>query len=88
VVNTGQFISPSRTSELGCATAKTDTAERIISMGRESLQVGWLGLFFFLNNKRQERIHSFERGSSRSHCVEVPFWKRLLDLSSDRILNK
>jgi hypothetical protein len=25
------------TSELGCATTKTDTAERIISMGRESL---------------------------------------------------
>jgi len=36
---TGLFISPSGTSELECATTKTDTAERSISIGRESLKV-------------------------------------------------
>ena len=36
---TGLFISPSRISELDCATAKTDTAEGSISIGRESLKV-------------------------------------------------
>ena len=41
--STGLFISPSGISELDCATTKTDTAERSISIGRESLQV-----FFFL----------------------------------------
>ena len=41
---TGLFISPSGISELDCATTKTDTAERSISIGRESLQV-----FFFLH---------------------------------------
>ena len=35
---TGLFISPSGISELDCATTKTDTAERSISIGRESLQ--------------------------------------------------
>ena len=39
---TGLFISPSGISELDCPTTKTDTAERSISIGRESLQV-----FFF-----------------------------------------
>ena len=39
---TGLFISPSGISELDCATTKTDTAERSISIGRESLQ------FFFV----------------------------------------
>jgi len=39
VLNTGLFISPSGISELDCATTKTDTAERFISIGRESLQV-------------------------------------------------
>jgi len=41
VVNcsTGLFISPFGISELDCATTKTDTAERSISIGRESLQV-------------------------------------------------
>jgi hypothetical protein len=33
------ILSPSRTSELGCATTNTDTAERSISIGREYLQV-------------------------------------------------
>ena len=42
-IYTGLFISPSGISELDCATTKTDTAERSISIGRESLQV-----FFFL----------------------------------------
>ena len=37
--NTGLFISPSGISELDCATTKTDTAERSISIGRESLVV-------------------------------------------------
>ena len=41
------FISPSRISELGCATTKTDTAERSISIGRESLQV----FFFFFGTR-------------------------------------
>ena len=36
---TGLFISPSGISELDCATTKTDTAERSISIGRESLNV-------------------------------------------------
>jgi len=36
---TGLFISPSGISELDCATIKTDTAERSISIGTESLQV-------------------------------------------------
>ena len=40
--NTGLFISPSGISELDCATTKTHTAERSISIGRESLEV-----FFF-----------------------------------------
>ena len=34
----GLFVSPSGISELDCATSKTDTAERSISIGRESLQ--------------------------------------------------
>ena len=36
---TGLFISPSGISELDCATTKTDTAEKSISIGREALQV-------------------------------------------------
>ena len=36
---TGLFVSPSGIFELDCATTKTDTAERSISIGRESLQV-------------------------------------------------
>ena len=39
---TGLFVSPSGISELDCATTKTDTAERSISIGRESLQVFFL----------------------------------------------
>ena len=39
IQNTGLFISPSGISELDCATNKTDTAERSISISRESLQV-------------------------------------------------
>jgi len=35
----GLFINPSGISELDCATTKTDTADRSISIGRESLQV-------------------------------------------------
>ena len=39
---TGLFISPSGISERDCATTKTDTAERSISIRRESLQVFFL----------------------------------------------
>ena len=39
---TGLFISPSGTSANDCATTKTDTAERSISIGRESLKVSFL----------------------------------------------
>ena len=42
-MNTGLFISPSGNSELDCATTKTYTAERSISIGKESLKV-----FFFV----------------------------------------
>ena len=38
-VYTGLFISPSGISELDCATTKTDTAKRSVSIGRESLQI-------------------------------------------------
>jgi hypothetical protein len=31
-----------------------------------------------LDEFKDMRILSFERGSSRSHCVEEPFWKRRL----------
>ena len=41
-IYTRLFISPSGISELDCATTKTDTAERSISIGRESLQVFFL----------------------------------------------
>jgi len=37
--NTGLFESPTGISELDRATTKTDTAERSISVGRESLKV-------------------------------------------------
>jgi hypothetical protein len=39
MIYTGLFISLSGISELDCVTTKTDTAERSISIGRESLQV-------------------------------------------------
>ena len=46
---TGLFISPSGTSELDCATTKKDTAERSISIGRESLKVFFvLGVWAYL----------------------------------------
>ena len=38
-IYTGLFTSPSGNSELDCATTKTDTVERSISIGRESLKV-------------------------------------------------
>ena len=41
-IYTGLFISPSRISELDCATTKTDTAERSILIDRESLQDFWV----------------------------------------------
>jgi len=39
ILYTGLFISPSGILKINCATTKTDTAERSISMDRESLQV-------------------------------------------------
>ena len=46
---TGLFISPSGTSALDCATTKTDTAERSISISRESLKVFFvIGAFAYL----------------------------------------
>ena len=62
--NTGLFISPSGISELDCATTKTDTAERSISIGRESLQVFFVlgALAFFqvppLGGSREEKWRS------------------------------
>ena len=63
---TGLFISPSGISELDCATTKTDTAERSISIGRESLQVFFLfvlgALAYFqvppLGGSREEKWRS------------------------------
>ena len=54
---TGLFVSPSGISELDCATTKTDTAERSISIGRESLQV------FFCTRGLAVLPGSTERGS-------------------------
>jgi hypothetical protein len=66
VSNTGLFISPSRISELDCATTKTDTAARSISTGREYLQdfffvLGALAYFQIppLGGSREENgVHS------------------------------
>ena len=63
-INTGLFISLSGISELDCATTKTDTAERSISIGRESLQVFFvLGAFAYfqlppLGGSREEKWRS------------------------------
>ena len=53
------FISPSGISELDCATTKTDTAERSISIGRESL-LGALAYFQVppLGGSRDEKWRS------------------------------
>ena len=62
--NTGLFISPSGIYELDCATTKTDTAERSISIGRESLQVFFVlrALAYFqvppLGGSHDEKLHS------------------------------
>ena len=64
ICNTGLFISPSGISELDCATAKTDTAERSISIGRESLQIFFVlgALAYFqvtpLGGSREEKWRS------------------------------
>ena len=61
---TGLFISPSGISELDCTTTKTDTAERSISIGGESLQVFFLlgALAYFqvppLGGSREEKWRS------------------------------
>ena len=68
---TGLFISPSGISELDCATTKTDTAERSISIARESVQVFFvLGALAYiqvppLGGSREEkwRSHSIRKRS-------------------------
>ena len=61
---TGLFVSPSGISELDCATTKTDTAERSISIGRDSLQVFFVlgALTYFqvppLGGSREEKWRS------------------------------
>ena len=63
-VNTGLFVSPCGISELNCATTETDTAERSISIGRESLQVCFVlgALAYFqvppLGGSREEKWRS------------------------------
>ena len=64
-LHTGLFINPSGISELDCAITKTDTAERSISIGRESLQVFFVlgALTYFqvppLGGSREENgVHS------------------------------
>ena len=58
------FISPSGISELDCATTKTDTTEKSISIGRESLQVFFVlgALAYFqvppLGGSREEKWRS------------------------------
>ena len=62
--STGLIISPSGISELECATTTTDTAERSISIGRESLQVSFVlgALSYFqvppLGGSREEKWRS------------------------------
>ena len=62
--NTELFIIPSGISERDCATTKTDTAERSISIGRESLQVFFVlgALAYFqippLGGNREEKWRS------------------------------
>ena len=62
--NTGLFISPSGIFEHDCATTKADTAERSISIGRESLQVFFVlgALAYFqvppLGGSREEKWRS------------------------------
>ena len=62
--NTGLFISPSGISELDCATTKTDTAKRNISIGTESLEVFFVlgALAYFqvppLGGSREEKWRS------------------------------
>ena len=61
---TGLFISPTGISELDCATTKADTAERSISIGRESLLVCFVlgALAYFqvppLGGSREEKWRS------------------------------
>ena len=62
--STRLYVSPSGISELDCATTKTDTAERSISIGRESLEVFFVlrALAYFqvppLGGSREEKWRS------------------------------
>ena len=77
ITNTGLFISPSGISELDFATTKTYTAERSISIGRESLQVffvlGTLAYFQVppLGGSREEKWRS-QRIRKRSVSWNLP----------------
>ena len=77
VYYTGLFISPSGISELDCATTKIDTAERSISIGRESLKVffvlGALAHFQVppLRGSREEKWRS-QRIRKRSVSWNLP----------------
>ena len=62
---TGLFISPSGISELDCATTKTDTAERNISIGRESLQV-----FFVLEALAYLQVPPLGGVVVKKNCVD------------------
>ena len=68
LLHTGLFISPSGISELDCATTKTHTAERNISIGRESLQV-----FFCTRHLGILPWHTAKRTGSHSAGIHVPF---------------
>ena len=63
---TGLFINPSGISDLDCATTKTDTAERSISIARESLQV-----FFCTRGLCHVIHHNCDKGSWRQSLLST-----------------
>jgi hypothetical protein len=78
-IYTGLFISPSGISELDCTTTKTHTAERSISIGRESLQL-WLmpqlQRVQVVNTgnswlRKEKRSVDFARGNSTKHIHAI-----------------
>jgi hypothetical protein len=74
-MHTGQFISPSGTSELDSATTKTDTAERSISIGRESLQVCLgnrrYGVLADFSARRQSWRNMARTGYKKAFCLGI-----------------
>ena len=65
-IYTGLFITPSGISELDCTTTKTDTAERSISIDRESLQV-----FFCTRGLCHVIYHGCDKGSWRQSLLST-----------------